>query len=92
MAPGMAAGVIATRRKRCEPPATIEMPLLLSGDGAKVKHRLYIVADGWDPSPFRHFAAKAEGAPSWRVTKLPCSHQVMVGLPWELARELLTLA
>ena len=80
--------------RRCRPQAlaTFEMPLLLSGDAAKVRKRLYILADGWDPSPFRHFAAKLEGASGWRVTKLPCSHDVMVDLPQDLARELLTLA
>jgi pimeloyl-ACP methyl ester carboxylesterase len=72
--------------------ATFELPALLSGDVNKVKQRLYILADGWDPSPFRHFAAKFEGQPGWRVSKLACSHDVMVDLPLELARELMALA
>jgi pimeloyl-ACP methyl ester carboxylesterase len=72
--------------------ATFELPALLSGDVNKVKQRLYILADGWDPSPFRHFAAKLEGQPGWRVTKLTCSHDVMVDMPQELARELMALA
>ena len=72
--------------------ATFELPALLSGDVNKVKQRLYILADGWDPSPFRHFAAKLEGQPGWRVTRLPCSHDVMVDMPQELARELMALA
>lgn len=71
--------------------ATFELPLLLTGAGAAVKQRLYILADGWDPSPFRHFAAQAEGQPGWRVAKLACSHDVMVDMPQELATELLTL-
>lgn len=72
--------------------ATFELPALLSGDVNSVKHRLYILADGWDPSPFRYFAAKFEGQAGWRVTKLACSHDVMVDLPLELARELMALA
>ena len=72
--------------------ATFELPALLTGDHNKVKQRLYILADGWDPSPFRHFAAKFEGQPGWRVTKLASSHDVMVDLPLELARELMALA
>ena len=72
--------------------ATFELPALLTGDQNKVKQRLYILADGWDPSPFRHFAAKFEGQPGWRVTKLASSHDVMVDLPLELARELMALA
>ena len=68
------------------------MPLLLSGAGDSIKNRLYILADGWDPSPFRYFAAKAESAPGWRTVKLPCSHDVMVDMSKELAAELLKLA
>ena len=79
--------------RRCVPQAlaTFDMPALLTGDGAKITHRLYILADAWDPSPFRHFAAKFDGAPGWRVAKLPSSHDVMVDQPHELARELMTL-
>lgn len=80
--------------RRCVPQAlaTFEMPILLTGAGAAVKERLYILADGWDPSPFRHFAAKVEGQPGWRVTKIPSSHDVMVDMPRELASELMKLA
>ena len=80
--------------RRCVPQAlaTFEVPLLLTGAGAAVKERLYILADGWDPSPFRHFAAKVEGKPGWRVVKMPCSHDVMVDMPAELANELKKLA
>lgn len=77
----------------CRPQAlaTFDMPLLLTGAGDKIANRLYILADGWDPSPFRHFAAKAESAAGWRVVKMPCSHDVMVDMPKELAAELLKL-
>ena len=80
--------------RRCvpQPLATFEMPLLLSGAGAAVAQRVYILADAWDPSPFRHFAAKLEGQPGWRITKLPSSHDVMVDMPHELAAELMKLA
>jgi pimeloyl-ACP methyl ester carboxylesterase len=71
--------------------ATFDMPLLLSGEHAKVKQRLYILADGWDPSPFRHFARQVEGQSGWTVIKMPCSHDVMVDMPKELAAELLKL-
>ena len=79
--------------RRCVPQAlaTFDMPALLTDDAAKVAKRLFILADAWDPSPFRHLAAKFDGAPGWRVTKLPSSHDVMVDMPQELARELLTL-
>jgi pimeloyl-ACP methyl ester carboxylesterase len=80
--------------RRCVPQAlaTFEMPVLLKGDVARIKQRLYILADGWEPSPFRHFASKLEGAPGWRVTSMPCGHDVMIDMPHELATELMTLA
>jgi hypothetical protein len=53
-----------------------------------VKRRLYILADGWDPSPFRYFAQLYEGKPGWEVKKLPCGHDVMVDMPKELAAAL----
>jgi len=78
----------------CRPQAlaTFEMPLLLTGAVDTIASRLYILADSWDPSPFRYFAAKVEGAPGWRVLKMQCSHDVMVDMPAELAAELLKLA
>ena len=79
--------------RRCVPQAlaTFELPLLLGGEHAKVARKHYILADGWDPSPFRHFAARVDGAAGWTLAKLPCSHDIMVDLPQELARELLSL-
>lgn len=78
----------------CRPQAlaTFEMPALLDGAHAKVAQRTYILADGWDPSPFRYFAARCEKAGGWKVVKLPSSHDVMVDMPQELAAELLKLA
>jgi pimeloyl-ACP methyl ester carboxylesterase len=79
--------------RRCRPQAlaTFESPALLKGDHAKVPQRLYILADGWDPSPFRHFAKQVEGKAGWKLSKLPCSHDVMVDMPKELAAELTAL-
>jgi len=80
--------------RRCVPQAlaTFEMPLLLSGAGAAVKKRMYILADGWDPSPFRHFARLYDGKPGWEVVKFACGHDVMVDQPAQLAETLATLA
>lgn len=79
--------------RRCRPQAlaTFEAPALLTGEYLKVPRRLYILADGWDPSPFRYFAAQVDGKPGWKLTKLPASHDVMVDMPKELADELMSL-
>ena len=81
--------------RRCVPQAlaTFEMPVLLSGGGLEsVGQRVYVLADGWDPSPFRHFAKQCEGRAGWSVVKLACSHDVMVDMPGELADVLAGLA
>jgi pimeloyl-ACP methyl ester carboxylesterase len=80
------------RRCTTQALATFEMPALLTGAHTQVRQRTYILADGWDPSPFRHFAAACEKDPAWKVVKLPSSHDVMVDMPAELAAELLALA
>jgi hypothetical protein len=77
----------------CRPQAlaTFELPALLTGAGSHLpKH--YILGDGWVPSPFRHFAAKYEGAPGWKLSKLACNHDVMMDMPRELAQALMAAA
>ncbi len=80
--------------RRCRPQAlaTFESPILLTGAHATVPRRSYILADAWDPSPFRYFAAQVEGKAGWKLTKLPTGHDVMVDMPQELADELVSLA
>ena len=74
------------RLVRPHPLACFEMPALFNNGGPlAVRQRSYILADGWDPSPFRHFARQCEQAEGWRVSKLPSSHDVMVDMPQELA-------
>jgi pimeloyl-ACP methyl ester carboxylesterase len=75
--------------RQCVPQAlaTFRLPVLLTGAAASVP-KLYILADAWDPSPFRFFAAKLAGQPSWTITKMPSSHDVMVDMPNELAAEI----
>lgn len=76
--------------RRCVPQslATFEMPVLLNSTESPVGQRVYILADSWDPSPFRYFADKHSGQPGWTVIKMPSSHDVMVDAPIELADEL----
>ncbi len=80
--------------RRCvpQPLATFEMPVLLTGAINAVKQRMYILADGWDPSPFRYFAREYEGKAGWQSVKFPCGHDIMVDMPRELADTLKTLA
>jgi pimeloyl-ACP methyl ester carboxylesterase len=71
--------------------ATFECPVLLS-DTPNHLSKHYILADNWDPSPFRYFAKKVGSLPGWKLTKMPCGHNIMVDMPDELACILLDLA
>ena len=79
--------------RRCVPQAlaTFEMPVLLGDAPNPVERRVYLLADGWDPSPFRHFAERCRGDVGWDVVTFPCGHDIMVDMPTELAEELLKL-
>lgn len=80
--------------RRCVPQAlaTFEMPALLTGGIDRVKKRAYILADSWDPSPFRFFAKRCSDTPGWgEVVKMPCGHDVMVDMPRELAAALVKI-
>jgi pimeloyl-ACP methyl ester carboxylesterase len=80
--------------RRCVPQAlaTFEMPILLSGRAEVIKRRIFILADDWDPSPFRFFARKYESVAGWHIMKMRCGHSVMVDMPNELAAVLDDLA
>src|SRR5262249_40403840 len=73
--------------RRCVPQAlaTFEMPILLSGRAEAIKRRIFLLADNWDPSPFRFFAKKYEGVAGWQIVTMRCGHSVMVDMPSELA-------
>jgi pimeloyl-ACP methyl ester carboxylesterase len=80
--------------RRCVPQAlaTFEMPILLSGRADAIERRIFILADNWDPSPFRFFAKKYESVAAWQILKMRCGHSVMVDMPGELAAVLDDLA
>ena len=80
--------------RRCVPQAlaTFEMPILLSGRADAIEQRVFILADDWDPSPFRFFAKKYESVAGWQIMKIRCGHSVMVDMPGELAAVLDDLA
>ncbi|MFM0349723.1 alpha/beta fold hydrolase [Paraburkholderia sp. RL17-347-BIC-D] len=79
--------------RRCSPQAlaTFETQILLTGRGSVIEERLFILAEGWDPSPFPYFAKQVIGKTGWRVSTVPCGHEVMVDMPVELANLLMTL-
>ncbi len=71
--------------------ATFQLPVLLDG-AADALPRSYIVADGWQPSPFQQQAATINGKPGWTLHRLPGGHCLMMDLPAELSALLAQLA
>ena len=65
------------------PLATLEQKLALSG--LRVPKRVYILAAGWEPSPFQQFSARYKDDRDWQFVSIACGHDVMVDRPQELA-------
>jgi pimeloyl-ACP methyl ester carboxylesterase len=85
--PADAAWVNAT----CVPQAfaTFGEPVKFTGKEKKVKNRTYILATGYDMHVFDQFHTKLKNDAAWKVTTVPCGHDVMLDKPDELAKLLL---
>jgi len=65
------------------PLATFEQKLALGG--AQPAKRIYVLADGWGPSPFRQFGTRLKDDRDWKFVSIACGHDVMLDRPQELA-------
>lgn len=72
-----------------QPIATFEQPIRLTGGIEKVKNVIYILATGFQPSPFPRFYEKAK-AKGWTALELASGHDVMLDMPEELTDILLS--
>jgi len=70
--------------------ATFQQPLELSGAIEQIKNVTYILATGWDHSPFPQFYEKAK-TKGWKTLTMPCGHDIMLDKPDELLEILLAL-
>jgi len=71
-----------------QPLATFQQALKLSGKGAAVKNVTFILASGWNDSPFTTFYERAK-TQGWQTLAIPCGHDVMLDRPEELTSTLL---
>ena len=71
--------------------ATFQQPVHLTGAINRIENVTYILANGWDPSPFPPFYEQAK-AKGWKTLTMSCGHDVMLDRPEELAEELLALS
>lgn len=79
------------RQCTMQPLATFDEPLRLSGGIDAVKNVTFILATGFDGSPFPQFyeGAKSKG---WKTLSMACGHDVMLDMPVELTAALVDAA
>jgi len=53
---------------------------------------VYILAAGYEPSPFQQFGARFKDDRGWQFVSIACGHDVMVDRPQELADVLIAAA
>ena len=71
--------------------ATFQQPLQLTGATDRIKNVTYILATGWEHSPFLQFYEKAK-AKGWKTLTMACGHDVLMDKPGELLEVLLAVA
>lgn len=70
--------------------ATFQQPLKLTGAIERIQDITYILATGWEHSPFPWFYEKAK-AKGWRTLTMECGHDVMLDRPEDLLEVLLVV-
>jgi len=66
------------------PLLTLIEPVRFTGEEAKVRHRIYVFAESWQPTPFAAFHATVAADPAWEVHRADASHNVMGDQPEQL--------
>lgn len=79
------------RQCTMQPIATFQQAIRLGGSTSTLEHVAYILATGFDDSPFPRFYEHAK-AMGWRIHTMPCGHDVMLDRPEDLTGVLLDLA
>jgi pimeloyl-ACP methyl ester carboxylesterase len=78
------------RKRTPQSIATFQQPLQLAGAIEQIENITYILATGWEQSPFPQFYEKAK-ARGWKTLTIPCGHDVMLDKPDELLEVLLAV-
>jgi len=74
-----------------QPLATFQQAIRLKGTAETTIPSKFILANGWNDSPFPFFYERAK-ARGWKTLSVPCGHDVMLDRPEELTRALLGAA
>jgi pimeloyl-ACP methyl ester carboxylesterase len=79
------------RQCTVQPVGTLQQPLKLTGGIGKVKNVTFILATGWDATPFPAFYERAK-AKGWKTLTMDCGHDVMLDMPAELTQALIEVS
>jgi pimeloyl-ACP methyl ester carboxylesterase len=79
------------RQCTMHPLATFDDPLRLSGGIDAVKNVTFILATGYEGSPFGQFYERAKNK-GWKTLSMACGHDVMLDMPKELTEALVDAA
>lgn len=79
------------RQCTMQPLTTFDEPLRLSGGIDAVKNVTFILATGFDGSPFPQFYERAKSK-GWKTLSVACGHDVMLDMPAELTAALVNAA
>lgn len=60
------------------PLATVTEAIRLQGNHLKVKTKMYVLATGWEPSPFKKFYDQLSLDPTWTMHTIEAGHDVML--------------
>ena len=73
--------------RRCcpQPLATMIQPISITGEASAVANKVYIYATSWGEMTSATAAWARAEALGWRTHRWPCSHEVMIEKPGELA-------
>lgn len=74
------------------PLLTLIEPVRFTGEEAKVRRRVYVFAESWQPTPFAGFHATVAADPAWEVHRADATHNVMGDQPEQLLALILSLA
>ena len=79
------------RQCTMQPIATFQQVIKLENNAGTAIPTMFILASGWNESPFRKFYERAQ-ASGWKTLSIPCGHDVMLDRPGELTQALLDIA
>src|SRR5262245_38231942 len=74
-----------------QPIGTFQQVIRLGGRASTLEHVTYILATGFEDSPFPAFYQRAK-ASGWRTLTMPCGHDMMLDRPEDLTGALLDIA